>query len=131
MHRDANTGGIDATAAVAHAPVLFAVLDTDAHLRWCNERWSEITGRSPGELANDGWFAVADEGDVGHLRSALHDALAAHTTFAVDVRLRRHDGRDRWYVVHGGPIDEHDAEPLVSVVAVDVTDERESERTSS
>ena len=58
--------------------------------------WLAYTGRAPGSLAGAGWLDDVHPGDRARLQS-IHEVMsAARRAYAVEFRLRRHDGRYRW-----------------------------------
>src|SRR3954454_7232731 len=87
-------------AAVAHgAPELLGVIDRDARLVWCNRRWYEFAGRDGSQLLGDLWLADLHGEDLPLLRTLLQHA----EPFVLDVRMRRHDGRERSMAMRGTP----------------------------
>lgn len=58
--------------------------------------WLAFTGRSPQALASSGWLAAVHPEDHARVQS-IHEAMsAARRAYAVEFRLRRHDGQYRW-----------------------------------
>ncbi len=94
-----STQAVDAASVADGAPALLGVIDQAAHLSWCNRRWTEFAGRDATQLLGDSWLADVHTADVELLRLVL----AQQEPFDVDVRIRRHDGRERWMAMRGSP----------------------------
>src|SRR5919201_4356840 len=120
MPGDSHTVDVDAAAVAVTAPVMLAITDVDARLLWHNHQWAALTGRTDAELAGEGWFALTPLEDRERLRANLR----ARTPFSIDMRVRRHDGRERWMATNGAPRD--DGTAIIS--AIDVTESRASQR---
>jgi PAS domain S-box-containing protein len=111
---------VDAASVADAAPVLLGITDVDGRLLWHNHTWSALTGRSDTDLDGEGWFALTPLEDRDRLKAHLRAGVA----FAMDLRVRRRDGRDRWMATNGSP--REDGTAILS--AVDVTESRASQR---
>ena len=68
-----------------------------------NRRWAEYTGLSQEECQGDGWLATVHPDDVKGYLDARDTALRTGTESSDEVRLRRHDGEFRWWLVRVVP----------------------------
>ncbi len=119
MPGDSHTVDVEAASVAGAAPIMLAIADVDARLVWHNRQWSELTGRGHDDIAGDAWFSCIPAED----RARLQANLRTRAQFAMDLRIRRHDGRERWMAVHGTPRD--DDTSIIS--ATDVTESRASQ----
>jgi PAS domain S-box-containing protein len=102
----------DATSIIDGAPIFLGVVGTNAHLQWCNFRWEQFTG-SDRELLGRAWLELVNRDDV----ESLLDALATGDSFTLELRMRRRDGRERWFEMRGS----HHAQGTI-VAAIDISD---------
>lgn len=70
---------------------------------YCNRRFSEFTGTSPGALAEAGWEHLLDPHDRAATMAAWHAAVGAGTPFRAETRMRRADGTFRWHLMLADP----------------------------
>jgi PAS domain S-box-containing protein len=110
---------VDAAIVADGAPALLGVIDRAARLGWCNRTWSEFAGRDGAQLLGDQWLADLHADDVELVR-----LVVGHTEpFDIDVRMRRHDGRERWMAMRGSAHDDH----VTIISAVDVSESRKAQ----
>ncbi len=110
---------VDAATVADGAPALLGVVDR------ARAASHGATGRgpsSPAETARgfsviDGW-PTCTPSDVEQVRSVLGHA----EPFDIDVRMRRHDGRERWMAMCGAPDDDQ----VTIISAVDVSASRKA-----
>jgi PAS domain S-box-containing protein len=74
-------------------------------LEWFNQQWYEYTGRrdasARGPLALERQWLETVHPDDYHLgRRVLSAGATSHTSYSVELRLRRSDGVTRWFRVH-------------------------------
>ena len=81
---------------VSAVPVLTRVTDVDGKTTFVNTPWLTFTGRAMEIALGDGWLQSIHEEDRLRSQLALTDHLQSHAPFAIDYRLRRHDGVYRW-----------------------------------
>jgi PAS domain S-box-containing protein len=74
---------------------------------YSNERYQAYTGLGREGLLGDGWRRAIHPGDLGRVAEAWEQSDATGQDYAVEVRVRRHDGVFRWHLTRGIPV--HDA----------------------
>lgn len=110
---------VDAATVAERAPALLGVVDREAQLTWCNRTWAEFAGRDADDLRGAQWLADVHGDDVAVVRLVL----GRREPFEIDVRMRRHDGRERWMALRGSAHDER----VTIVSAVDVSAVRKAQ----
>ena len=99
-------------AIAAAAPVLIWSATLAGANDWFSPSWTAFTGRPLDELRGEGWTRSVHPEDLERcigIRATSFDAPAA---FAMDFRLRRHDGEYRWVADSGVPRFAADGTPL-------------------
>ena len=111
------------------APVLIALAGPDRKCTWFNKPWLDFTGRTLEEERGDGWAGGVHPDDRPQVLRAFAEAFDARRPFAVEYRLRRHDGAYRWVLGHGAPLAGPDGQFAGFVgSAIDITDRKEMEQ---
>jgi formate hydrogenlyase transcriptional activator len=72
-------------------------------MEFLNKRWHDYTGLSPEESPGWGWGRAVHPEDLQRLIDAGDQARASAASGEVEVRLRRHDGSFRWFLVRAEP----------------------------
>jgi|HubBroStandDraft_2_1064218.scaffolds.fasta_scaffold38536_2 PAS domain S-box-containing protein len=90
------------------------VMDTIPGLVWsalpngdvefCNQRWLDYTGMGFNEIKGWGWAAAIHPQDMSDLRERWRIALIGATSFEAEARMRRADGRYRWFLFQAVPL---------------------------
>ena len=84
-------------------PVLVWTTDTDGLCDYLNRRWYEYTGQRPEEAVGFGWLDVIHPEDRGPVGTRWQQALASGQPFETEYRVRRQDGRWRWFSARANP----------------------------
>ncbi|KAB1073470.1 response regulator [Methylobacterium planeticum] len=90
--------------------------------------WTRFTGQSPAEAAVYGFLEAVHPEDREATREAWEHAVASRALYAIEHRLRRHDGVFRYMEVRGVPVLEEDGSVREWVGAhTDITARKEAE----
>lgn len=84
-------------------PAILWVADPEARCRHVNSAWVEMTGRSLEDCLGEGWLAAMHPDDAAVWPDLVSQAFKAQRPFSLECRLRRKDGRYRWYTKSGQP----------------------------
>ncbi len=87
------------------APVLFWVADPDNQRTHFNKTWLAFTGRTLEQELGAGWTDALHPADRELCLSTYETAFEARQPFQMEYRLRRHDGRYRWVLDNGVPVE--------------------------
>jgi PAS domain S-box-containing protein len=68
--------------------------------------WCALTGQTPEESANEGWFAALHPDDREPVTAAWHRAMASGTPYDIEYRVRTAAGDYRSFAVRGVPTGE-------------------------
>jgi len=85
------------------APVLIWMSGPDKLYNWFNKVWLDFTGRSRQQEQGNGWAEGVHPEDFQRCMDTYVTAFDARQEFAMEYRLRRHDGEYRWMSNHGIP----------------------------
>lgn len=109
-------------------PVLVWRSDTRGQCDYFNQTWLDFTGRSLAEEQGEGWAAGVHPDDLAQCLATYRRHFAERQPFAMEYRLRRHDGEYRWLLDIGRPICGLDGEFAGYLGACfDITERLESE----
>ncbi|MBD1917536.1 MULTISPECIES: PAS domain-containing protein [Cyanophyceae] len=113
-------------ALAAALPQIVWTADRTGAINYWNQRWYEYTGLSAAESLTGGNCLHPHEYDPTLV--TWTEAIAAGQTFAVEHRLRRHDGIYRWVMNRGVPTRDPDGQ-IVSWVGtmIDIDDQKHLE----
>jgi PAS domain S-box-containing protein len=89
-------------------PALIFVSTPGQGNTYSNERYQSFTGLGREGLLGDAWRRVIHPEDHARVADAWSRSWATGQDYAVEVRVRRHDGVYRWHLTRGIPI--HDAQ---------------------
>jgi len=102
--QDAQRQALQKLTSVTHASAaMFWTMDANRHSDWFNQRWLDFTGRTLAQECGRGWIEGLHPDDVDECLASVDKAMEAHQPFAVEYRLRRHDGQFRWILDQGRP----------------------------
>jgi PAS domain S-box-containing protein len=105
------------------APVLMWMAGPDKRAIFFNKAWLNFTGRTMEQELGDGWADVVHEDDLENTVRDYHTAFNAREPFAIQNRLRRHDGEFRWVTATGTPRFDEQGKFLGYIGAsIDITD---------
>lgn len=85
------------------APVMIWMAGTDRLCTYLNQPWLEFTGRPLEAQLGNGWVEGIQKEDIKHCLETYSNAFDKRVSFAMEYRVRRHDGEYRWIVDIGVP----------------------------
>lgn len=85
------------------SPALVWMSGLDKGCIWFNETWLAFTGRTLTQELGNGWAEGVHPDDFDRCLKIYIDAFDARESFAMEYRLRRHDGQYRWICDQGHP----------------------------
>ena len=102
----------------------------DGQIDFVSRRWSEYTGLSLDQAHGWEWQAAVNPDDLPKLLERWRSILKSGQPGEMEARLRRVDGKYRWFLVHSRPM--HDDDGRIAKwcgVATDVDDFRQAQET--
>ncbi len=113
MLEDAQRQILKRLDTVANAsPVLYWTSNLSGEIDWVNHRWREFTGRDDEEELGHGWLGGIHPDDQERRQEAMASMLFHQRPFAMEFRLRFHDGSYRWVMEHCRPLLDADQKPI-------------------
>jgi PAS domain S-box-containing protein len=109
-------------------PVLMWLADENRQCSYVNKPWLDFTGMTLTQALGAGWAAVLHPDDRQHSIDTYVRTFDARHPFALEFRVRRHDGEYRWLYDQGIP--RHDAAgTFLGYVggSIDITDRKLAE----
>ncbi|MGA9883002.1 MAG: PAS domain-containing protein [Candidatus Acidiferrales bacterium] len=85
-------------------PVLAWSAQADGSVDFMNQRWLDYTGLSPVQAQGWGWSQAFHPDDLGRLNDYWLTTIASGQTGEIEARLRRFDGRYRWFLFRASPL---------------------------
>ena len=101
-------GGLSFQRMADAAPVLMWASGTDKKCIWLNKRWTDFVGRSIDSELGSGWAESIHPEDRERFLRQYEAHFDARENFAIEYRLRRHDGIYRWVLDTGVPLQSPD-----------------------
>jgi diguanylate cyclase (GGDEF)-like protein/PAS domain S-box-containing protein len=91
-------------ASVANSvPALIWMTGPTPGCTWFNESWLAFTGRTLEQETGYGWTAHIHPEDLPERLKKFNDGFEARQAYALEYRLRRHDGEYRWMLGQARP----------------------------
>ena len=87
-------------------PQIVWITDADGRTTFFNQQWVEYTGLSLEESYGDGWNKPFHPDDQQRAWDAWQQAINHNATYSLECRLRRADGRYRWWLIRGVPVND-------------------------
>jgi PAS domain S-box-containing protein len=78
------------------APVMIWMSGTDQLFNYFNQPWLDFTGRPLEAELGNGWVEGIHNEDLKRCLETYSRAFDQHQSFAMECRMRRHDGEYRW-----------------------------------
>jgi PAS domain S-box-containing protein len=85
------------------APVMIWMAGIDRLCTYVNQPWLEFTGRPLDAQLGNGWTEGIHNEDLKRCLETYSVAFDQRQSFAMEYRIRRHDGEDRWILDTGVP----------------------------
>lgn len=109
------------------APVQIWMGDAEGRMVHVNARCVEFTGLPLEQMLGEGWSEIVHPQDRERYAREYRAAAAARSDFQSLIRLRRRDGRYRWFEATGLPRFEGTTFVGFSGISLDVTERKETE----
>ena len=87
-------------------PQIVWITEADGRNTFFNQQWVEYTGLSPEESYGDGWNKPFHPDDQQRAWDAWQNAINHNATYSLECRLRRADGKYRWWLIRGVPVND-------------------------
>ncbi|HUQ51004.1 MAG TPA: PAS domain S-box protein, partial [Gammaproteobacteria bacterium] len=109
------------------APAMLWVTQPDGSCSFLSRDWYEFTGQTESAALGTGWLDAVHPDDRERSDATFAAANDKREAFALEYRLRRHDGNYRWVLDSGRP--RFDGERLLGYVGsvIDITERKRSE----
>ncbi len=98
-------------ALVDASPAMLWTTDAGEQCTYLSQRWYDFTGREVEQDLGRGWLENVHPDDRQRTVDSYIGAAEARVPFAIDFRLRRHDGAYRWVIDSGLPRVGEDGRP--------------------
>ena len=111
-----------------HAPLILWVVEADGRCVYVNQNWHDYSGVPPGQDLAAGFFGALHPDDVEASKAAFRRAIASHTGYRQEARIRRRDGVYRHMIDHASPRFGPNGEFLGLIgVVMDIQDMKDAE----
>jgi PAS domain S-box-containing protein len=112
-------------------PAMVWFSNADGLRTYFNRAWLEFTGRTLQQESGNGWTEVIHPDDARQCLDTYHSAIQSGRGFTMEYRLRRADGEYRWILSQGEPRRVNGEMEGFVGSAVDITDQKATERIGS
>lgn len=109
------------------APILIRRTGADRRDDWFNRTWLDFTGRPMAGEVGAGWIDNVHPDDTDRHAAVFARAFDAREPYALDYRLRRHDGNYRWIAAKGEPFMRHGVFAGYWSCGTDITEHRDAQ----
>jgi PAS domain S-box-containing protein len=117
--------------AVESMPACAFIAEPDGFRSFLNKRWLDYTGMRLELALGLGWQVVEHPDDLNRVHDNWRTALAAEEPFEYEERLRRGDGKFRWFLTRVAPVRDRRGKILKWCgVASDIEDRKRAEEAS-
>jgi PAS domain S-box-containing protein len=99
-------------------PQLIHTNDPDGTCTYVNQQWVNYTGLRAEELLGMQWLDTIHPEDLPQLVSRRQQAIAAHSEFQIEVRIKNKDGQYRWHLLKSIPMRDENKEVVMRVGSV-------------
>jgi PAS domain S-box-containing protein len=86
---------------------------SDGYHDYYNQRWYELTGRTPEQTKGNGWNPVLHPDDQDRAWASWRHSLATGEPYEIEYRLRTADGSYRWMLARAVPIQDEDTREIL------------------
>ncbi|HEY6485787.1 MAG TPA: SpoIIE family protein phosphatase [Candidatus Cybelea sp.] len=98
------------TPAIDDIPQIAWTATPAGRIAWFNREWYQYTGQPNSPVAeaksfDEQWAAAVYREDFRRTRQAVRDGVKSLARFALELRLRRADGENRWFAVQVSPLE--------------------------
>jgi len=90
-------------AAADATPILIWTTGPDAQRNWFNRSWLDFTASTTDQETGAGWSRHVHPDDAERYFTTYRKSIDGREPFALEYRLRRHDGDHRWIIETGIP----------------------------
>jgi PAS domain S-box-containing protein len=91
--------------AMAEAlPQIVWTADSEGAVEWYNQHWYDYTGQPRDECLGWSWDRVSHADDMAGTLNKWQQALRTGSLYQNEIRVRRHDGQYRWFLVRAWPL---------------------------
>lgn len=113
--------------AADNAPVLIWISNAEKLRTWFNKPWYEFTGRTLEQEQGNGWMKGVHPEDLPGFMATFVQSFDARRNFAMEYRLKRHDGEYRWLL--GQAIPNYQGTEFMGYMGscIDITDRKRGE----
>ena len=85
------------------APIMIWMGDAEGQWRYFNRTWLEFVGLAMEDAVGTAWMKNLHPDDVENCRIIYRDSFSGHTTYTMEYRIRRANGRYHWVMEKGAP----------------------------